>query len=57
MARKYTFYGIYSGKDSAVARARKINSKKYKVKIVNEPIRGTSGPLSNYFSIFRRRKR
>ena len=56
MTRRYSFYGIYSGKDEAIARARQMNPKKYKVKIVNEPISGTSGPLSNYFSIFRRRK-
>jgi hypothetical protein len=56
MARKYSFYGIYSGKDEAIARARKMSPKKWRVKIVNEPISGTSGPLSNYFSIFRRKK-
>ena len=56
MARRMSFYGIYSGKDEAIATARKMNPKKYRVKIVNEPISGKSGPMSFYYSIFRRRK-
>ena len=46
---RFSFIGIYYGKDTAITSARKLNPKKYSIKIVPE----TRG----YFSIFTRRKK
>ena len=46
---KFSFRGIYYGKSEAITRARKINPKKYRVKVVPE----TRG----YFSVLTRKKR
>tara|TARA_R100001509_G_scaffold122410_2_gene76199 strand:+ start:1136 stop:1303 length:168 start_codon:yes stop_codon:yes gene_type:complete len=54
MAREFSFYGIYKGEERAISRAKKMNPKKYKVKIVRE--RDFSGSPTRYFSLLRRRK-